>query len=417
MASLHALARSALTHLCFGVALLAMPLLAQAEVAASPATLAVWRAQADSAVEPPPVKAEPPPLPAQSEPPPAETGPDAAQAPVVQKEAPDQAPKQVPEQAPQDQQQPSADPGVSSAPGASGGESASGEPSPNANHSPDLPAEQPVPTDVAEPTPVVESQSGGAPEQAAAEAAAEDAAEDAEMRPEPTRASQPSSGSEGRSGVREGKASGAAVEEPERGTELDDDAIAATLAKKDARAQIPSDVAREERSTRDSSLLSKLSLGADVGITGLLPDAGVLLLYSPLDWLSVGAGPAFNGINVGGRLEVSAHPLGILLLSLETGYFLPGDLNALIERVSGEDPDLAILEEVGYSFMNLHVGLKLGWFFVRGGWTFMRASLPGLDETVMEADPEAFENDMFETADTVLSYRGPSVRLGLRIGF
>jgi hypothetical protein len=158
--------------------------------------------------------------------------------------------------------------------------------------------------------------------------------------------------------------------------------------------------------------------GIDIGLSGPLPDLGVMAAYEPRPWLRLGAGVGTNLIGLGVKGSVSLINPYFLPLSLtgELGRYFEADANAAIRRFASQEDDVASLKHVGYSFANALVGLEGGSdsvrFYVRGGATFVRARVSSFTQTLQESDVS-----VSRATDPEISYAGPTFKLGFFVFF
>src|SRR5688572_30341116 len=103
---------------------------------------------------------------------------------------------------------------------------------------------------------------------------------------------------------------------------------------------------------------------------GVMADAGVpdgataSLVVRPIRAIRAHAGVGSNAISTGLRAGVTVVPLSGWFspsLSVDVGRYPEGDANPLVRRVMG-DPTYSstMLEQVGYDYLNAHVGFELG---------------------------------------------------------
>jgi hypothetical protein len=109
----------------------------------------------------------------------------------------------------------------------------------------------------------------------------------------------------------------------------------------------------------------------------------------PWSWLRVQAGVGSNSISHGWRTGVALLPFGMgPALVAEYGRYQEGNANALAGKLLGSRPS-PLLERIGYDYVNLHLGLNLGYrrvvFFVQGGVSFVRGRIHNLDQVVRDA--------------------------------
>ena len=172
------------------------------------------------------------------------------------------------------------------------------------------------------------------------------------------------------------------------------------------------------RPRKDEHDRAWLGAGVDVGLSGPLPDLGVLFAYQPMRWLRLGAGVGTNLIGVGLKGSVTLVNPYVLPLSLtgEAGRYFQADANPAVRRFASQDDDVASLKHVGYDFTNLLVGLDAGSggarFYLRAGATFVRARVSSFEETLRSADVS-----VTRTTDPQVSYAGPTLKLGFLLLF
>ncbi len=154
--------------------------------------------------------------------------------------------------------------------------------------------------------------------------------------------------------------------------------------------------------------------GVDLGVSGVLPDFGLLATWRPYPWVHAQAGVGWNAISLGLRGGATVINPWFVPLSLtgEVGHYFEGDANDRIESLTGRDSDLAVLRKVSYSYANALVGLTTSGqhfvFYFRAGVTRLWATVKGFQETVSE-----LAGTPMETSDAELSYYGPTVKLGM----
>jgi hypothetical protein len=171
---------------------------------------------------------------------------------------------------------------------------------------------------------------------------------------------------------------------------------------------------KSDDDARGRRKLPLLGLGIDLGVSGLLPDAGLLLALRPYRWAHGQLGPGYNGIALGIRGGVTlispiAFPLSV---TLEGGHYFEGDANRVVHWFNSETKSVASLRHFSYDYLNLLGGLVIEGrrfsFYFRGGVTWMRSTVTNLGQSVNEAA----QLDL-QAADLKIHYRGPSAKLGL----
>jgi hypothetical protein len=157
-----------------------------------------------------------------------------------------------------------------------------------------------------------------------------------------------------------------------------------------------------------------LGVNADVGVSGVLPDTGLLLTLRPVRWAHGQLGIGYNTIALGFRGGVTlVSPIVFpLSLTLEGGHYYEGDANRVVHWFNSGIRDISSLRHFSYDYMNLLAGVALQsrhlTFYVRGGLTWMRTTINNFAESVNEVTPIGLQAD-----DPKLSYRGPTAKLGL----
>jgi hypothetical protein len=155
----------------------------------------------------------------------------------------------------------------------------------------------------------------------------------------------------------------------------------------------------------------------DVGV----PDGLIgSLTIRPRKWVRVSGGGGSNGISSGWRAGVALLPFGAgPSASLEYGQYRDGDANAMAKTFGFGSS--AVLQRVGYQYVNAHLGLDFGTrrfvFFIHGGVTMLRGQIHNLDALI----PAPPAGDASATGTTEVTVRrdpnakavGPSLKLGL----
>ncbi len=188
--------------------------------------------------------------------------------------------------------------------------------------------------------------------------------------------------------------------------------VGMVLALGEARAQ----AARVERRVADPERLAPFGLMLDAGVT---EGTGLSVAVQPTRAVRLHLGATHNGIRVGGRVGVTLMPLRQRVsptLSFEFGHALPGDMDALIRRLTDRtQPPAPALEHVGYTYGSAHLGVEFEvtprcTFFLRGGASVMQLDAPNL-----EALDEPFRHQLSPRELRGGSCYGlrPSLKLGL----
>jgi hypothetical protein len=157
--------------------------------------------------------------------------------------------------------------------------------------------------------------------------------------------------------------------------------------------------------------------GVPDGLTGSL-------VFRPLSRVAVHAGASHNSISPGVRAGVSLQPFLWVVrpsINAEAGHYFPGDANVALRRIGATDPEAEanpLLDEVGYSYANFHLGLEFGrsraTFYIHAGFSAIHTRLRNIDEALDDGD------DMSGTSvevreDPTVNLWAPSARLGLII--
>jgi len=155
---------------------------------------------------------------------------------------------------------------------------------------------------------------------------------------------------------------------------------------------------------------------ADIG----LPDgATASIVVRPIRSLRAHAGVSHNMISLGERVGLTWVPLSWWFsptLSVEYGHYAEGNANPLVRTVMGDQTfQSAVLERVGYDYLNGHVGLEFGrkWFTF-----YIHAGMSRVTGTVHNIDSETMTGN--EGTTTVSFSKDPSIKLwapSARIGF
>lgn len=154
-----------------------------------------------------------------------------------------------------------------------------------------------------------------------------------------------------------------------------------------------------------------LMLGAGV------PDgAAASGVYRPLRWLRAEVGGSYNMISKGVRGGVAVIPFGMgPSASLEAGHYFDGNANGIARSIAGGGfQDNAVLQRIGYDFVNAHVGLDFGYrrmvFFIHGGMSYVHASVHNLNAQISNGMSSA-DSNMGSSGTTVSVNQDPTVRI------
>jgi hypothetical protein len=153
-------------------------------------------------------------------------------------------------------------------------------------------------------------------------------------------------------------------------------------------------------------------------LSGIFPDAGLLLTLRPTRWVRMQAGGAYNGFAFGMRAGATlANPLVVpLSITCEGGHFFEGDANKAVRWFRNDVQQIASLRRFSYDYMNLLGGLELQGrhvlFYLRGGLTWMWTTVKDFQQSVPDGTPIDLQ-----ASDPKVSYRGPTLKLGIAYFF
>lgn len=159
--------------------------------------------------------------------------------------------------------------------------------------------------------------------------------------------------------------------------------------------------------------LGMFGLTLDFGVSGMLPDAGLLLGFVPKDWVRLNFGVGYNGLAPGVRAGVSlVSPVFFpFTAALECGHYFDGDANRALHWF-GRDDEILALKAFSYDYLNLLGGLTLTvgrvGVYLLGGVTWMSATITNFQQTVNQST-----NVGLVASDPKATYRGPSAKLGV----
>jgi hypothetical protein len=155
-------------------------------------------------------------------------------------------------------------------------------------------------------------------------------------------------------------------------------------------------------------------IGLDLGVSGILPDTGLLLTWRPRRWIHAQLGGGFNLISfaIRGGVTLISPRWVPLSLTAEGGHYFDGDANNSVRWLSGQNEDIASLRKVGYDYLNALVGLTTSGrrfsFYFRVGVTWMRTTVNDFQQTVNQA-----ANLGLDASDPKVTYRGPTTKFGM----
>jgi hypothetical protein len=116
---------------------------------------------------------------------------------------------------------------------------------------------------------------------------------------------------------------------------------------------------------------------------------------------------------------VSLVPFGVgPSASLEAGRFFDGDANGIVRQFAGASfGEKAVLERVGYDFVNAHLGLDFGsrrmTFFIHGGMSYIRADIHNAGAALNGLGTTSSQTTVTVNQDPQVRVFTPSAKLGL----
>ena len=162
---------------------------------------------------------------------------------------------------------------------------------------------------------------------------------------------------------------------------------------------------------------------------GVMVDAGLpdgmngALIYRPTSWLRTHAGGGYNMISTGVRGGVALIPFGSgPSLTLEAGHYFDGNANGLAKKFAGASyKDNALLERIGYTYANAHLGLEFGservTFYIHGGMSYVRATVHNVDTVIQQQANDSglggSDTTVSVKQDPIVKAWTPSAKLGL----
>ena len=167
-----------------------------------------------------------------------------------------------------------------------------------------------------------------------------------------------------------------------------------------------------------STAVGHYGLGVDFGLSGPLPDAGLLLALRPFRWVQMQAGAGYNWLAFGVRGGVTlVNPVAVpLSLTCEGGHFFEGDANKAARWFSNNAQEVGSLRRFSYDYLNLLAGLELGGknfsVYLRGGVSWMRTTIRDFAQSAQDA-----AHVDLQASDPKVSYRGPTLKLGTQYFF
>lgn len=189
-------------------------------------------------------------------------------------------------------------------------------------------------------------------------------------------------------------------------------AQAATAAQPDEQVAVQASPAPLEQKVEHPLPVLGLMVGAGVpdGATGSA-------VFRPFSWVRGEAGLSYNMISKGVRAGVTLLPFGAGPSgTLEAGHYFNGNANGIARSIAGAGfHDSAILQSVGYDYVNAHLGLDFGTrrvvFFLHGGMSYIRATVHNVNEQIASSTGTSSTTVSFAQDPTVRVVT-PSAKLG-----
>lgn len=160
------------------------------------------------------------------------------------------------------------------------------------------------------------------------------------------------------------------------------------------------------------------SVGLMVG-AGVPDGATASLVYRPYSWLRAEAGGSYNMISKGVRVGVSLIPFGMgPSASLEAGHYFDGNANGIARSIAGGGfQDNAVLQRIGYDFVNAQLGLDFGVrrvvFYIHGGMSYVHANVHNVNAQIASSMSGSTSTTVTLNQDPTVRILTPSVKLGL----
>jgi hypothetical protein len=157
-------------------------------------------------------------------------------------------------------------------------------------------------------------------------------------------------------------------------------------------------------------------------LVGAMVDVGVpdgligSLVVRPVKWARVYGGGGSNSVSKGWRAGLGLIPFGAgPALTVEYGSYGAGNANGLVRSMTGGSfGGSPLLEELEYSYANLHAGLEFGGkhftFFVHGGVSMVWAQLKGGSGTLTDTGSDTVVQI---NSDPRIKAFGSSLKVGL----
>jgi hypothetical protein len=194
-----------------------------------------------------------------------------------------------------------------------------------------------------------------------------------------------------------------------------------------ALALAPAATARAAGSDPSSVATTPLAAPAarPLPLVGVMLDAGVpdgataSLVLRPMSWLRAEAGGGYNLVSKSVRGGLSLIPFGSgPSATIEAGHYFEGDANGLARKLAGAGfEDNALLQRVGYDFVNAHLGIEMGarrvTFFIHGGMSYVRAKVHNINAAIEQEMPSGGGTTVSFNQDPIVRAFIPSVKLGL----
>lgn len=179
----------------------------------------------------------------------------------------------------------------------------------------------------------------------------------------------------------------------------------------------------EQVSAQASQVPLEQKVERPLPLLGLMVGAGVpdgatgSAVFRPYSFIRGEAGLSYNMISKGVRAGVTLLPFGAGPSgTLEAGHYFNGNANGIARSIAGAGfHDSAILQSVGYDYVNAHLGLDFGTrrvvFFLHGGMSYIRATVHNVNEQLSSSTSGSSTTVSFAQDPTVRVVT-PSAKLG-----
>ena len=188
-----------------------------------------------------------------------------------------------------------------------------------------------------------------------------------------------------------------------------------------AEAAIPGDLPAPPPPPSSDAPWPRFGLRLEAGA----PDGAVAaLLFRPVPWLRLSAGPAWNYLGWGLQVGAGWTPIRWAIsptVNVDYGHYFDADATKLTDRFGSDTAKIEpLLRRVGYDYLSGQIGLEFGSqrgfaFYLRGGLSYFWTTIRGANESIANnADPG---DPTVTVADPKIRAVIPSVKLGFQVFF